>query len=46
MTNETLREVWPWHLRSKIGKLTEKRGLKFCKLTFLWSNNQITYKFS
>ena len=31
----TLREVWPWHLRSKNSKITRKSGLKFCKVIFL-----------
>ena len=29
MTYVTLREVWPWHLRSNIRKITDKIGLKF-----------------
>ena len=33
-TKATLREVWPWHSRSKIRKINGKSGLKFCKLIF------------
>ena len=33
-TKTTLREVWPWHSRSKICKINGKSGLKFCKLIF------------
>ena len=32
--NATLREVWPWHSRSKIRKISGKMDFKFCKLTF------------
>ena len=33
-TKITLREVWPWHSRSKICKVNGKSSLKFCKLIF------------
>ena len=33
--NAALREVWPWHSRSKIRKITGKIGFKFFKLAFL-----------
>ena len=34
LTNATLWKVWPWHMKSKIHKITGKIGFKFCKLTF------------
>lgn len=45
ITNATLREVWGWHLRSKIRKISGKIGLKFWKLTFLCVNIQAFYNF-
>ena len=41
MANATMREVWAWHSRSKMHKITGKFGMKFYKLDFLWLNNQI-----
>ena len=39
MTNGTLREVWPWHSKSKTRKITRKNGLLY-KLIFMLVNNQ------
>ena len=32
-TKATLREVWPWHSRLKLGKINGKSDLKFFKLS-------------
>ena len=34
MTKATLRDAWPRHSRSNTSKITDKIGLKYCKLTF------------
>ena len=41
MTNATIREVYAWHSWSKLGKITGKFGIKFCKIMFLRFNDQI-----
>ena len=41
MTNTTLEEIYPWHSRSQIGKITGNISLEYCRLTFSWVNNQI-----
>ena len=47
MPNATLKEVWPWFLRSKIRKFAEKIGLKFFQAYLLLRvNNQTIQKFS
>ena len=46
MTNVTILEVWELHSSSKMCNVTGKIGLKFWKLTFLWVDSQIFYKFS
>ena len=40
LTNETLRDIWPWYLLLKILKFTEKRGFQFYKFTFLVAGDQ------
>ena len=35
ITNSTLTEVWPWHSRTKVLKITRKISCKFCKRFFL-----------
>lgn len=46
VTNATLRASWLCILRSKTHEIIGNVGLRFCKLAFLWINNQIIYKSS